>query len=284
LSRKRIASLGALLGLALVAWPAWRFVRAARNEQSAFEPPRGPVQYPPAAPPHEAVRFGQGLAGSWVAPTNGAAIVLAHGSGTDRTQLHEELRFLAHAGFGVLAFDWPGHGESDGEVRVGSGEVRALRAAVDFVAGKDGVQNARIGVVGVSVGAAIAVVAASEDPRVRALVAAGAFTSAVEQTRAEYEAHGWFAQQGALWIARSRMDGGDFRPVDVAAKLRGRRSLFVVCDEDRTVPPWMGEALAREAGGDLWRRPGCGHMDWGGEAWEARVVAFLREALDVAAP
>jgi pimeloyl-ACP methyl ester carboxylesterase len=247
------------------------------------------VSFSPAAPPREPVRFGDGLSGSWVTSKNGAAVVLAHGSGADRTQLEGDMRILARDGFGVLAFDWPGHGESAGEVRLGRNEVRALRDAVDFVARKDDVHNAHIGVLGASIGAAIAVVAAAEDPRVRAVVAAGAFTDAVAQTRFEYAAHGWFAQAGAVWVVRSRTDTGNFRPIDAAPALRGRRVLFVTCEDDRVVPAWMGEELARAAGGELWAREGCGHEEWSGKgrdavAWEARLLAFFRDALGVPPP
>ena len=55
---------------------------------------------------------------AWYArSTNGAAIIVTHGTNSDRSSLLPELRVLSGAGYGVLAFDWPGLGESQGTIR-----------------------------------------------------------------------------------------------------------------------------------------------------------------------
>src|SRR5882757_2233844 len=54
----------------------------------------------------------------WFAPGSGrAAIVLVHGSGGNRADVLPELEILAKAGFSLLAFDWPGQGESSGHTK-----------------------------------------------------------------------------------------------------------------------------------------------------------------------
>ena len=69
--------------------------------------------------PHENVRVkkndGEGLAAWYVPPRNGTAVVLIHGSdGQPRARRRPRARLLARHGYGVLAIDLPGNGESDG--------------------------------------------------------------------------------------------------------------------------------------------------------------------------
>jgi len=54
------------------------------------------------------------MAGWYAASRNRAAVVLVHGTGADRSSLLAETRILAEAGFGVLALDLPGQGQSEG--------------------------------------------------------------------------------------------------------------------------------------------------------------------------
>src|SRR5262245_22106087 len=57
------------------------------------------------------------LAAWYAPPSNGAAVIVTHGTNSDRSTMLPELRMLAEAGYGVLGFDWPGLGASGGEVR-----------------------------------------------------------------------------------------------------------------------------------------------------------------------
>lgn len=280
--RKRRVALA--VGLAVVALLAWKAARAAKLELDAFEPRRGPVARP-AGLPAEArdVGFGAGIKGWWVPSRSGAAVVLAHASNADRSQLAHELALLAGHGYGVLAFDWPGHGESAGVVRAGRAELDAVRAAVDFVVAEPGVRADRVGALGFSFGASLLLAAAREEPRLRGLVLEGAFTDAVEQTG--YECRGWgpVTRWPGQWVARSKIEGGNLRPIDGAEALRGRTKVLAITGtKDGTVPPSMSDEIVRATGGELWSIPGCGH----GGYWEARpveydarVVAFFDDAL-----
>ncbi len=92
------------------------------------------------------------LAAWYVPSTNGAAVVVTHGTNGDRSMMLPEIRVLARAGFGVLAFDWPGLGRSGGNVRWNAQARHALGAAIDWLASRKDVDPARIGGLGFSIG------------------------------------------------------------------------------------------------------------------------------------
>ena len=68
--------------------------------------------------PHQEVRIatsdGRDLSAWYVPSENGAAVLVSHGSGGSRARVMEEIRMLAKHGYGVLALDNPGNGESEG--------------------------------------------------------------------------------------------------------------------------------------------------------------------------
>jgi fermentation-respiration switch protein FrsA (DUF1100 family) len=86
---------------------------------------------------------------------------------------------LAQAGFITLAFDHRNFGASQGEPRQhesGAGKQADLAAATSFLGSVEGVDAARIGCVGICLGAGYALRHAAFDPRIGALVTvAGAY-------------------------------------------------------------------------------------------------------------
>jgi uncharacterized protein len=68
--------------------------------------------------PHEDVSFkaadGVRLRGWYVPARNGVGVILMHGSGGNRSGTALHARMLARHGYGVLAFDQRGHGDSGG--------------------------------------------------------------------------------------------------------------------------------------------------------------------------
>jgi fermentation-respiration switch protein FrsA (DUF1100 family) len=72
----------------------------------------------------------------WFIPgqEQGGAVVLMHGVRGNRTSMLERARFLSHAGYAVLLFDFQAHGESPGkQITFGYLESRDARAAVSFL-------------------------------------------------------------------------------------------------------------------------------------------------------
>ena len=133
--------------------------------------PRWKIQEASLGIPHEEVRIGDGLSAWWVPPRNGTAILLIHGSGGSRERVAAHARMLARHGYGVLALDLPGNGESDGHSNgLGDNAQPAIRQALDWMAPRAD----RLGGYGLSLGAEVLLEAASRDPRLQAVVADGA--------------------------------------------------------------------------------------------------------------
>ena len=135
--------------------------------------PRNPVAS--FAVPHENVSFrspdGVRLAGWYVPSRNGAAIVLVHGGGGSRDGLRLHAAMLARHGYGVLLYDERGRGQSGGRSNAfgwdWSGDVDS---AVTFLE-RHGIR--RVGVLGLSTGAEVALTSAAGDHRIAAVVADG---------------------------------------------------------------------------------------------------------------
>ena len=52
----------------------------------------------------------------YLPPENGTAIILIHGAGASRESLRPYAEMLARQGYGVLALDLRGHGDSEGKI------------------------------------------------------------------------------------------------------------------------------------------------------------------------
>lgn len=233
----------ALIVAVVVAWELVRAIRAYRIERMTLFPPRGPV----AAPPDSAAlglidvefrsRDSVTLRGWYLPSRNGAAIILVHGSGSDRSSVLPELRLLGEDGFGILAFDLPGHGASDGDVHFGLPPVKAVEGAVDFLVERRDIHDGQIGVAGFSYGGAIVARAAAQDCRMRVVALVSTPADAITQTQAEYAPYGRAAQFGAFAVYQVRgINLESERPVDYVGKIAPRPLLIVGGAEDATVP------------------------------------------------
>ena len=139
---------------------------------------RDSIGEPPSAA-YEPVTFpasdGLELSG-WYRPSeNGAAVILVHGGGSDRTGAQAHAELLARHGYGVLLYDARGRGESDGTPNgFGWGWEKDVAGALAFIGKRTDVDPARIGALGLSTGADVVIQVAAERKDVRAVVADGA--------------------------------------------------------------------------------------------------------------
>jgi dipeptidyl aminopeptidase/acylaminoacyl peptidase len=226
------------------------------------------------------------LRGWYIPSENGAAIILAHGHANNRQPLLPEAAFLAEQGYGVLLFDFRGHGESDrAAVTLGDHERRDLRAALDFVAAQPDVDPNRIGGLGFSMGAATLAQVAAEDDRFRAVVIEGSYASLDEVIKDRIHLPGAL-RDPLMQIVEMRQDGDidDARPVDDLCDISPRPALLIYGDQDDVLPPGTQKKMfaAVCAGTETWLLPGVGHVffkEHQTPEYEARIVAFFEQGL-----
>ena len=124
------------------------------------------------------------LLGWWIPVDDDAdaepALVLVHGVDSNRARdgadYIELVRLLHDRGFGLLLFDLRAHGASGGDVvSAGVFERWDVLGALDYVTTVEGVPWEQVGVIGFSMGAASALLAAEQEPNMRAVVADSSF-------------------------------------------------------------------------------------------------------------
>ena len=276
---------------ACAAVPGARFLRAFWLEYASFCHPRMPVDTQAAQrriPGLLPVAW-QGPAGAvrgwFVAGTEPAGVVVLHGSSGSRTDVVDEVAALAAGGFSVLAFDWPGQGESEGCSQWDELERATLGTAVDWLAARPELAGGRIGAFGFSLGGYPLVQRAVSDERIAAVALAATPGDAAKFARWEFRAHGRAGQSGALLAMRARgMHADRLVPNEVVGRLAPRPLLVVVGSADENVPPAMVRELfdaAREPR-ELLVIPGAGHGKYSQAAptvYADRLTNFFSHAL-----
>jgi len=228
---------------------------------------------------------GLALHASYVPSRNGAAVVLF----PDRAGTAAHGRMLARHGYGVLAVDMRGYGQSEGDPNVfGWGAVPDVDAAVTFLESQPDVKTGRIGGLGLSVGGEVLLEAAAANPGLRAVVSDGAGERSVRESATRGAAAALVIPLQAVQTAAVAVLSGDRPPAglqDLVGRIAPRAVLLVLAGKGGG-----GEELNRTyaaragAGTELWEIPEAGHI--GGirarpAAYEQRVVSFLDRALDV---
>lgn len=137
------------------------------------------------------IRSGDGtvLSAWWIAPENGAAIILLPGSGSTRHAVLDHAALVARHGYGALLLDWSGHGASEGRsMEFGWGAEADVSAAVSFALSRPGVTQG-VGVLGLSLGGEVGLAAAALDPRIEAAVVEGVSARSWADARLEPDPH-----------------------------------------------------------------------------------------------
>jgi pimeloyl-ACP methyl ester carboxylesterase len=226
------------------------------------------------------------LRGWYIPSSNGAAVILAHGFGGNRLDLLPEAALLAGHGYGVLLFDFRGHGESDkAQITVGFHEQCDLIAAIDLVSTQPDVDPQRIGAIGFSMGGAALAQVAAQDQRLRAVVIESTFDSLDHVIQDKAGVLGPLSEIPARWAVRRKgIDIGAVRPADDVCQISPRPVLLIYGDRDRTIPPGAQRAMfaARCGSVEAWLVPGAGHqnfMEVAPDTYSVRLLDFFARGL-----
>ena len=286
--------LGTVAALALVAAVGGVIgLRAARRAVDQLHPPRAVStqdEFLGGLPGSELVSFrshdGTRLAGTFVAPKNGAAVVLAHGLGSNRLQVLPEAKLLVDNGYGVLLFDLRDHGASEGALSTwGYLEGGDVQRAVDFVEQRTALPAGRIGLLGFSIGGTAVVRAAVSDARVGPVILEADFRSVAAEFRYMFARFGPLSQLPALWAIQAA--GIDLSAVEVdqlVPALQPRPLLLVYGTHDPAVPPTEADWMARAAGPAssvlmVETAEHGGYMQSAPAEYSERLLSFLSAAL-----
>jgi pimeloyl-ACP methyl ester carboxylesterase len=277
----------ALLVIGLLAFSYWRAALLLR-------PVRVPLRYQPADfdLTFEDVRIPspRGLLAAWYLPArNGCTLICCHGINDNRAQwLAQVARLHDRSGYGALMFDFAGHGDSEGnQVTFGVREADDVEAVVAYLRQRGDVNMAGIGILGYSLGAITAVLAAARLPELRCVAIESGFADVQRDIAVLFRRFTGlppfpFANLIVFWgQVISGVKLGDIRPVRVIGELSPRAALIIsdLCDEIAN-EPYDGTHLFEAAGDpkELWQISDCAHVQGFltvPDQWIQRVGDFL---------
>lgn len=260
---------------------------AAFDESPYLMPPPEDVSFPSRDPALT-------IRGWFIRADDPAAPVVVIVHGHEACRRHHEVLLpagmLHRNGYSVLLIDLRDHGDSafeDGRYAGGTEEYRDVLGAWDWLQEANGVPADRIGLLGVSLGAATVLIAAGEEPGVAATWEDSSYADIEVAIRAELtrEHYPTFLEPGGIVMARllSGDDLSSLSPIGGVRKI-GVRPLFIThgtADQRLSVDYAHDlEEARRAAGGSVesWIVDGAGHvqaMALHPAEYEDRLVDFF---------
>jgi len=235
------------------------------------------------------------LTGWYIPPKNGAVIILQHGYHANSFQMLPIGLMLARHGYGVLLFDFRGHGKSEGNtVTLGLLEVHDTDAAVDFLMKQSGVKQ--IGLIGNSMGGATAILAASANKNIQAIAVEGVFSELKDEVGIGIELQTPLPAYpfDLIFVYIAEHETGyrlsDIAPVEKIGKISPRPILIMQGGNDQRINRQSGDRLFAAAGEpkQYWYEPSAAHVaiyQAAPQDYEKHVVGFFNQhLLGVAVP
>jgi uncharacterized protein len=228
-------------------------------------------------------------------PAETPAVVLVHGHGSCRREGRILLAagMLHKAGIAALLIDMRNHGDStvvNGRYAGGTREYADALGGWDWLVAR-GHPATRTGEFGMSLGAATALIATGEEPRVAAVWEDSSYADVDEAVAAELTRHQYptWLRYGGYLVAQI-VSGDDLlarSPVDEVARLRGRPIAITHGSADERLSVLYASELAdavRASGGtiDPWVVDGAKHTQaiaLHPAEYEKRLDAFFERAL-----
>lgn len=219
---------------------------------------------------------------------NKPIIILLHGWSRNVDRAMSYIKKLHPAGYNLLAFDSRCHGRSDDDKFSSMVKfMEDIRAAIDYSEKLPNVDTRRIGVLGLSIGGAASLYAASLDNRIKSVVTLGAFSHPKKVMGDEFKKKK-IPYFPFIWLVFKYMEFrigakfNDIAPLNNIAK--SDASIFLIHGiGDATVPIEQAHELFSAGNPEkvkLWKVEGKGHSDCNNhpEFWE-KVLGFYKSSL-----
>ncbi|XOU94737.1 MAG: alpha/beta hydrolase [Candidatus Kerfeldbacteria bacterium] len=211
------------------------------------------------------------IAGVFLAGTNGVTIILLHGYGRSKEQMLPQAAFLNEAGYNILMFDFRGSGESGGNfLTFGHMEQYDLEGAIKYLQKRGDVDINNLGLLGFSMGGAVAIMKSGDLPEIKAIVISSTyarFKTVIWKNFKEYLRGIPFFPIGyiTLWIIKFRTGIwiDKINPIKYVHKLKGRPLFLIHGAHDKKIPIEGAMDLYKEAPWleEFWFVKGADHDD-----------------------
>jgi dipeptidyl aminopeptidase/acylaminoacyl peptidase len=193
-------------------------------------------------------------------------VIHGFGSNKDATNVQGPVKMLNEWGYAAFRFDMRGCGQSDGSFGrvICLEQVADTRAAIDLLQAQPELDPQRIGVLGSSFGAAVAIYAAGVDDRIAAVVSSGGWGHGERKFRRQHPTQeGWLRftemlERGSLhreqtgeslqFPAEVAQSMYNFCAEDVVGDISPRPLLLLHSSKDSITPTEQSVALFEKAG------------------------------------
>lgn len=225
---------------------------------------------------------------AWYHPSvSSRTIIVVHGSGGSREDLRPYINLLTRHGFGVLALDLRGHGESGGQTnRFGWNSSPDIAAAVRYL--QEQPEAGTIGALGLSMGGEILLGEAAANPEIKAIVVDGATRRSTQELLAldseRSLVHNFTAR---VMYAATELFGGDKPPQPLLESmlLADKTNFLFIAAGDEDLEVKFNQLFFDRLGSDravLWVAPEVDHLGAlrrYSQEYENRIINFLEDSL-----
>ncbi len=215
--------------------------------------------------------------------------VVLHGQNDNRIGSLKYSGMLARAGYNVLAYDHRYHGLSEGDFcTYGYYESHDVSSAIDYLKKRGDCNIDQLGVLGESMGAAVAIMAAANDDRIKLLIEDSSYPSlpivVSDYAKALYGLPRFPIVDSALLLAgiRAGFSAGEVTPI-LAIKDVTVPTLILHCDGDLNIKPEYSTEMYEASGAEdkeIYFFSGCthtmGYEDYT-DMYEALVLSFIKK-------
>lgn len=219
-------------------------------------------------------------------PSRAGTVILLHGYRDRKDQMLPHADYLHRAGHNVLLFDFRASGGSEGDaVTFGAREQGDVSGAIDYLAARGDVDVELVGLQGLSLGAAVAIMAAANDDRISGVIAEAPFKDLPSEIAHSFESRIGLPQFPfapiTVWITEQRLGirASAISPLQAVTKLEGR-SLLIIDDElDESIAPGSARSVFDAALDPklYWIAPQAAHAEGHRDAtieYEHQVLTF----------